>query len=78
MKLTIDEIGYLKEIRQRLGLNKDDASEDCGISDMDPFHRVAHICGWYLGDNNWASEFKNYCESQGVYLTTNPDADGVF
>lgn len=77
-KLTIDDIGYLKEIRQSLELDENDSSEDCNILAMEPFHRVSLICGWYLWYDTWASEFKKYCESQGIYLTTNHDADGVF
>jgi len=76
-KLSIDEIGHLYEIRQRLGLDEADTSKDDMILKMDPLRRVAKIAGWYLGDEEWAYTFKRWCESQGLYMTKNPDADGV-
>jgi hypothetical protein len=39
--------------------------------------RVGLIAGWFLGDNGWADTFKDYFESQGLYLTTNADDPNV-
>ncbi len=75
--LSIEEIGYLGEIRQRLGLNENDPRRDTEIEQMSPMRRVRIIAGWYLGDPAWADEFKQYFESQGLYLTSNRLADGV-
>lgn len=75
--MTIDEIGYVEELRQRLGLAGDDDSKDSMIERMEPFQRVRMIAGWYLGDSNWGDTFKDYCESQGVYLTIDADANGI-
>ena len=44
---------------------------------MTPIERVELIAGWYLGSGGWAYNFKTYFESQGLFLTTNPDANGV-
>jgi outer membrane protease len=44
---------------------------------MTPFKRVSLIAGWRHGDDTWADTYKSYFESQGLYLTTNPNADRV-
>ena len=77
MKLTIEEIGYVEELRRRLGLKEDDNSLDNEIEEMDPMERVSLLAGWFLGSEAWAYTFKGYFESQGLFLTTNPEADGV-
>jgi len=69
IKLTIDEIGYLEEIRQRLGLEENDNSRDESIEQMEPIERVRLLAGWFLGDGNWADTFVEWLESQGLYLT---------
>lgn len=76
-KLEIDDLGYVEEMRQRLGLSKDDTSRDCDILEMSPIDRVALIAGWYAGSEQWVDTWRSYFESQGLYLTTNPEADGV-
>lgn len=75
--LTIDELGYVEEMRQRLGLDPDDTSRDKEIESMSPMDRIRLLAGWFHGDSDWAGEWKHYFESQGLYLTTNPEADGV-
>jgi hypothetical protein len=75
--LTISDLGYVEEMRQRMGFGENDASRDKEIESMEPFARVRLIAGWYLGNGFWADTFKEYCASQGLYLTTNPDAEGV-
>jgi len=71
--MTIDELGYVEEMRQRLGLDENDKSKDLEIEEMEPLERVALIAGYELGDSSWAHTFKEWCESQGLYLTTDPD-----
>lgn len=75
--MKIDELGYVDDLRQRLGLEPDDTSQDAIIEKMTPMQRVRMLAGWHLGDPSWADTFRVYFESQGLYLTTNPDADGV-
>jgi hypothetical protein len=77
MKLTIEDLGYVEEMRERLGLEPDDTSSDDEIVSMSPLKRVELLAGWHLGDPSWTETFKYWCESQGIYWTTNPDADGV-
>jgi hypothetical protein len=77
LKLGIGELGYVEKMRQRLGLEEDDPKKDHLIIAMTPMQRVRLIAGYVLGDSGWADEFKDYFESQGLFLTTNPDADGV-
>jgi len=77
-KLTIDDLGYVAELRQRLGLNNpDDTRRDSEIEDMEPFERVRLLAGWYIGSEGWADTFKSWCESQGIYLTIDPEAKGI-
>ena len=76
-KLTIDDLGYVEEMRKRLGRKEDDSSIDSHILSMEPLQRVGLIAGWYHGYDSWAKTYKGYFESQGLYLTTNPEADGV-
>lgn len=67
----------LKKMRQRLGLEENDTSRDEYLKGLPPFERVRIIAGWLLGDERWADNFFVWCNSQGLYLTTNPEADGV-
>lgn len=76
-KMTVEEMGYVDAMRQRLGIEKDDTSKDKSIEEMEPMERVRLIAGWYHGNGLWADTYKEYFESQGIYLTTNPDADGI-
>lgn len=75
--LSINEIGYLEEIRRSINVDQYDTSADYEIVNMRAFDRVKLLCGWYLGDPYWATRFKDICASQGLYLTSNPLADGV-
>jgi hypothetical protein len=75
--MKIDEMGYVWEMRQSLGLDENDTSRDAEIEAMTPMRRVELVVGWYLGDPKWAVRFRNFFENQGLWLTTNPDADGV-
>ena len=75
--MTIEEMGYVDVMRQRLGLKKDDTRKDKVIESMEPMERVRLIAGWYHGNGLWADTYKEYFESQGIYLTTNPAADGI-
>jgi hypothetical protein len=73
----IENIGNLAAIRGRLGVEEDDPSKDEEILRMTPLQRVRLIAGWELGDEGWADTFKSWFEGQGLYLTTNPEGDGV-
>ena len=76
-RLVIDEIGYIEEIRQRMGLDENDTSADEEIEYMEPMERVRLLAGFYHGNDDWADTWKEYFESQGIYLTTNSDVDGI-
>ena len=71
--MTIDELGYVPEMRQRLGYEEDDPTPDRVIEDMTPMQRVRLIAGWFQGYGEWANIYRAYFESQGLYLTTNKD-----
>lgn len=75
--MTIDDLGYVEEMRQRLGVGENDTSKDSTIEGMSALERVRLIAGWYHGDGAWADSYREYFESQGLYLTTDPEANGV-
>jgi hypothetical protein len=75
--MDIEEIGYLEELRQRLGLDPTDKQRDGYIASLPPFERVRMLCGWTLGDPSWADTMKEWLESQGLYITANPGDSGV-
>ena len=75
--MNIEELGYIEEMRQRLGGNADDPTFDCDILIRSPLARVRLIAGWFLGDEEWADTFKDYFESQGLFLTTNENDEGI-
>lgn len=68
---------YIAIMRQRLGYEASDNSHDEEIKKITPMKRVKLISGWYLGDERWAEYFKEYFESQGLYLTTDPNSKGI-
>jgi hypothetical protein len=46
MNLTIEDLGYVEEMRQRLGNEPDDTSDDERILSMSPMRRVELLAGW--------------------------------
>ena len=77
MDFEIGDIGYIEDIRRRIGILEDDTSCDDEILKMEPMERVRKLCGWNLGDEGWADSFHSWLESQGLWITANPEADGV-
>ena len=75
--MDIEDIGHVEELRQHLGLDENDTSRDEYILSLPPFRRVRMLSGWTLGDEAWAGEMKSWCESQGIYWTTDPSAPGI-
>lgn len=73
----INDIWNVEAIRQRLGLDENDTSRDSYILEMSPMERVRLIVGWYHGSEYWADTYVGYFESQGIYLTTDPGANGI-
>jgi hypothetical protein len=60
---------YIDDIRQRLGLEEGDASHDDRIEQMTAEQRLAHICGWHLGDPGWARTFLAWARDSGFEIT---------
>jgi len=79
MELTIEDIGHIEDIRGRLGVedSENDTRRDNIILKMSAEDRVRAICGWHIGDESWYDTFKEYCGSQGIFLTTDPEANGI-
>lgn len=61
---------YIKEMRQRLGLEEDDTSRDAEIEDMTPIRRFNLLCGWYLGDIAWAQTIIDWQRDAGFTITS--------
>ena len=71
----IAELPYIDSMRQRLGLKPNDSSKDAYIGSLSLFERVRLIAGWEHGDEGWPDTWRDYFESQGLYLTTDPEAE---
>lgn len=61
---------YIKEMRQRLGLEEDDPKRDAEIEDMAPMRRFALLCGWFLGDPSWATTVVEWARDAGLKITS--------
>lgn len=59
---------YIGDMRQRLGLEPDDASHDAEIMQMAPARRLALLTGWHLGDPSWAQTFIAWAEDVGFEI----------
>ncbi len=60
---------HISEMRQRLGLKEDDDSRDVLIEEMTPEQRLRLICGWHLGDSEWAETFLDWARDAGYEIT---------
>jgi hypothetical protein len=56
---------YIHDMRQRLGLEPNDESRDDYIKSKTPMQRLRMLCGWHLGDENWASNFVEWAKDAG-------------
>lgn len=52
--------GKLGDIRYWLGIDEDDDSMDGRINAMSPLTLTRALCGFELGDLNWADEIVNF------------------
>jgi hypothetical protein len=59
---------YIGDMRQRLGVDKDDTSQDEKIERMRPIERLQLVCGWNLGDPSWATQFIAWAEDSGFKI----------
>jgi len=75
--MKIEEMEFVEVMRQRLGLEPEDTELDYYIESLSPLERVRLIAGWYQGDEKWADIYKEYFESQGIYLTTDANANEI-
>lgn len=60
---------YIIDMRQRLGIDPDDASKDDVIEKMTPEERLGLLCGWHLGDPAWSRTFLNWARDAGFKIT---------
>lgn len=67
---------YIKEMRQRLGLEENDTQRDAEIASMTPYARLRLLCGWFLGDPNWASSMLEWCNDAGFEVKPRERGDG--
>jgi hypothetical protein len=59
---------YIEEMRQRLGLEPDDEMCDGRIEKMEPIQRLEMLCGWHIGDPDWAYQFLNWARDAGYKI----------
>ena len=59
---------YIEQMRQRLGLGPGDESRDTEIEKMSPMDRLRLLCGWHIGDPNWAQSFMNWATDSGFKI----------
>lgn len=59
----------LQKIRQREGLEKDDASQDDRILKMSPSMKLRRIVGWELGDGHWADTILEWAKDCGYKIS---------
>lgn len=59
---------YIEDLRQRLGLEPDDASRDDYIAKLSPMERLKMLCGWHIGDPNWATTFLDWARDAGMTI----------
>lgn len=67
--MTIEEIGYLEELRQALGIESDSTSKDEEIVKMAPMDRMRLLFQWEFGDPSWADTIVGWFESQGFSIS---------
>lgn len=75
--LQWDEIGHVTAMRSWAGATESDEEYARQVISWPAMERVKLIWGWHLGDPSWALAAKEFFESQGLYLTTDPTARGV-
>ena len=74
----ISEVGYVEEMLKRLGERSFTDQPLLGLlEEMTPWERYRLLCGWFHGHESWATTHKEKMESQGLYITTDPNANGV-
>lgn len=67
----------MKILRKRIRLDENDTSRDEHLKSLPPMARVEELSAWFHGDPAWAREMKAWCEANGIYWTTDPNAPGV-
>ena len=60
---------YIGDMRQRLGVKKNDASQDTRIEAMSPMQRLRLLCGWNLGHPSWASTIVEWVKDSGFEIS---------
>jgi len=56
----------MESLRQRRGLDEDDASMDDEIKKMPPAEIVRELSAWELGDSSWADTFASWMQEAGA------------
>lgn len=60
---------YIKDMRQRLGLEPDDSSRDSDLEKMTETQKLGLIAGWHLGYSGWEHTILNWVEAAGFKVT---------
>ncbi len=67
----------MEVLRMRRRLDKNDTSKDDQLQSLPPMKRVEELSAWFHGDPSWVREMKSWCEANGIYWTTDPNAPSV-
>ena len=59
---------YIRDMRQRLGLEPDETRGDDAIRSMTPMERFKLLCGWHFGDPSWASTVIAWAKDVGFKI----------
>ena len=69
IKIENIPLNVLEALRNRLGEDENDTSNDERISGLSPKEMLAEYCGWHLGDRNCAYDIIGYYEELKQQLT---------
>jgi hypothetical protein len=61
-------IEILKVLRQRNGLDENDASTDDELNAQSPEQKFREVITWHLGDGSWAGSILSWAAQCGVKL----------
>jgi hypothetical protein len=60
----------MQMLRERRGLDDNDASEDSKILAMSPHEKLQDLFGFRLGDEEWANVVVDWMRECGYHVTT--------
>lgn len=68
---------YKGELRQRLGLESDDSSEDEYLVNLNSLKRFKMLLAWHLGSEDYFYKIVDWMSSQGLCIAVETDKTGM-